>query len=112
MVRLNSRMPRKQIPANVIGPQLRKTRVLLGLTQEELAARCQLAGLDISRSTLGQIEARLRFVCDTEMAILAPLLGIAMEELYPDAIKKRLIAKKLRWTVQKRIGKKAKARSR
>ena len=93
-------MPRKQIPANVIGPQLRKTRVLLGLTQEELAVRCQLAGLDISRSTLGQIEARLRFVCDTELAVLAPLLGVSLEELYPDPIRKRLRAKKFRWTVK------------
>ena len=56
-------MPRKKYPANVVGPQIRKLRGKLGLTQEELAANCQLAGLDISRSTLGQIEARLR-VCD------------------------------------------------
>jgi hypothetical protein len=54
-------MPRKKFPANIIGPQVRKARYQLGLSQEELAARCQLADLDISRSTLAQIE--IRIVC-------------------------------------------------
>ena len=68
-------MPRKKYPANVVGSQIRKVRGRLGLTQEQLAAQCQLAGLDISRSTLGQIEARLRYVSDEELIVLASLLG-------------------------------------
>ena len=88
-------MPRKKYPANVVGPQVRKVRVRLGLTQEQLAAQCQLAGLDISRSTLGQIEARLRYVSDEELIVLASLLGVVMDQLYSEEILKRHRAKQL-----------------
>jgi transcriptional regulator with XRE-family HTH domain len=86
-------MPRKQFPANIVGPQIRKARYQLSLSQEQLAARCQLLGLDISRSTLAQIEIRFRFVSDEELLVLAAVLNIATDDLYPAEIKKRLAAK-------------------
>lgn len=89
-------MPRKKYPANVVGPQIRKVRGKLELTQESLAARCQLVGLDISRSTMGQIEARLRYVTDEELIVLASLLGVTADELYPDEILKRYRGKKVK----------------
>jgi len=87
-------MPRKQYPANVVGPQIRKLRGKLDLTQERLAANCQLAGLDISRSTLGQIEAR--YVTDEELMVVAALLGVTLETLYPEELLKRYRGKKLK----------------
>ena len=89
-------MPRKQYPANVIGIQIRKLRGKLGLTQEQLAANCQLAGLDISRSTLGQIEARLRYVTDEELLVMAALLGVALKALYPEELLKLYRGKELK----------------
>jgi transcriptional regulator with XRE-family HTH domain len=89
-------MPRKKYPANVVGPKIRKVRGKLGLTQEGFAARCQLAGLDISRSTLGQIEARLRYVSDEELMVLASLLGVAVDHLYPEDVLKRYRGKNLK----------------
>jgi len=89
-------MPRKKYPANVVGPQIRTARKKLGMTQEQFAARCQLARLDISRSTLGQIEARLRYVSDEELLVLASLLGVAADELYPEELLKRHRARKLK----------------
>ena len=89
-------MPRKQYPANVVGTQIRKLRGKLDLTQEQLAANCQLAGLDISRSTLGQIESRLRYVTDEELMVVASLLGVALEALYPEELLKRYRGKKLK----------------
>lgn len=83
-------MPRKQFPANIVGPQIRKARYQLGLSQEQLATRCQLAGLDISRSTLAQIEIRVRFVSDEELLVLASVLKVPTDELYPIEFKKRL----------------------
>jgi transcriptional regulator with XRE-family HTH domain len=83
-------MPRKQFPANVIGPQVRKARKKLGLTQDAFAAYCQLADLDFSRSTLGQIEARLRYVSDEELIVLESLLGVTADNLYPDEMLKQL----------------------
>ena len=89
-------MPRKQFPANVVGLQIRKARKKLGLTQEAFAARCQLADLDISRSTLGQIEARLRYVSDEELIVLASLLGVTADQLYPEELTRRLRSKKIK----------------
>ncbi len=76
-------MARTKTPANIVGPQVRKLRYKMGLTQEELAARCQLNGYDISRGTLSQIEARLRCVRDTELLLLAGVLGVTVDKLYP-----------------------------
>jgi transcriptional regulator with XRE-family HTH domain len=87
-------MPRKKIPANVVGPQIRKFRYESGFTQERLATRCQVAGLDISRSTLAQVESRLRYVSDEELFIIASVLGVTTDELYPVTMKKRYRGKR------------------
>jgi len=76
-------MARTKTPANVIGPQVRKLRNELELTQDELAARCQLHGLDISRGTLSQIEARLRCVTDLELFQLSAVLKVPTDDLFP-----------------------------
>jgi transcriptional regulator with XRE-family HTH domain len=89
-------MPRKTLPANVVGPQIRNARKKIGLTQEAFAAKCQLTGLDISRSTLGQIEARLRFVSDEELIVLASLLGVSTDQLYPGDLTRRLRGKRIK----------------
>jgi ribosome-binding protein aMBF1 (putative translation factor) len=42
---------------NNIGPQVRRRRYALGWSQSILAAKLQIAGLDISRSGVSKIEA-------------------------------------------------------
>ena len=81
-------MARTKTPANVVGPQVRKLRNKLDLTQEELAARCQLHGLDISRGTLSQIEARLRRVADSELFRLSVVLNVSTDDLFPSEMRK------------------------
>ena len=82
-------MARKKKIANVVGPQIQKLRYQMGLTQEEFAARCQVSGFDISRGTLSQIEAQLRCVTDLELFLLARILKVSTENLYPDSMKFR-----------------------
>ena len=94
-------MPRKKYPANVVGPQVRKVRTKLGLTQEQFAGRCQLEGFHISRSTLGQIEARLRYISDEELLVIASLLGVTTDQLYPEEMLRRYRGKKLKSKVKK-----------
>jgi integrase len=48
-----------------------------------------------SRSSLGQIEARLRYVTDEELIVLASLLGVTTEQLYPEELLKRYRGKKI-----------------
>ncbi len=81
-------MARKNKIANVVGKEIQKQRYALGITQEEFAARCQLHGLDISRGTVSQIEAQLRCVSDSELFLLASVLGVTTDSLFPVASKK------------------------
>ncbi len=83
-------MARTKTPANVVGPQIRKLRNKLALSQEELAARCQLHGLDFSRAILSHIEARLRCVTDSELFKLALVLKTPMEDLLPAEMRKEM----------------------
>ena len=55
--------------------------MLLDMSQNELAAACQLAGWDISRGTLAKIEAGLRCVSDVEVVLLAKVIGCNPGEL-------------------------------
>ena len=82
-------MARTRKPANFVGPQIRKRRDELGLTQEEFAAQCQVGGLDITRGTLSQIEAQLRYVRDYELLALAKVLKTSTDGLFPAKPKSR-----------------------
>jgi transcriptional regulator with XRE-family HTH domain len=81
-------MARKQKIANVVGKEIQKQRYQMGLTQEEFASKCQLHGLDISRGTVSQIEAQIRCVSDSELFLLASVLGVTTDSLYPSGFKK------------------------
>ncbi|MDH5179599.1 MAG: helix-turn-helix transcriptional regulator [Gammaproteobacteria bacterium] len=67
---------------NLIGPQIRTIRESKSLTQEDLAARCNMEGWDISRSTLAKIESQVRRITDEEAAIIARALGVKISKLY------------------------------
>jgi len=84
-------MARTRIPANLVGPQIRKRRYQMGLTQEQLAAQCQVYGLDISRGTLSQIEAQVRCVKDMELSALARVLAVNIDSLFGIEHKKRKV---------------------
>ncbi len=68
---------------NVVGVQVRKLRKQQKLTQEQLSARCNVIGLDISRGTLAKIEAGVRQVIDTEVVQLAIALKVEESALFP-----------------------------
>ncbi|EPT1006566.1 helix-turn-helix domain-containing protein [Vibrio parahaemolyticus] len=68
---------------NVVGAQVRKLRKEQKLTQEQLSARCNVIGLDISRGTLAKIEAGVRQVIDTEIVQLAIALKVEESDLFP-----------------------------
>ena len=68
---------------NNIGPQVRRRRYVLGWSQSILAAKLQIAGLDISRSGVSKIEARLRHVDDKSIMFLAEVMSIPLGDLFP-----------------------------
>lgn len=66
---------------NLAGSRVRKLRVAGGLSQEQLAARCQTAGWDVSRGTLAKIEAGVRRLNDAEVVVLAKALKVKTADL-------------------------------
>ena len=64
-----------------IGANLKKVRALSDLTQEQLAAKLQTHGCDISRGTLAKIEAGVRHIKVAELRAIAKVLGVSYEFL-------------------------------
>jgi len=73
-------------PLNVVGPQVRKFRDRKGWTQEILAQKLQLAGWDVSRTSLAKLESQLRRIPDCELLFLSKVLGVGIAELFPRAM--------------------------
>lgn len=68
---------------NVSGEQVRLLRKAARLSQEELAARVQLAGLDMTQKAISRIETGERLVADYELFYLASALRVTVPELLP-----------------------------
>jgi transcriptional regulator with XRE-family HTH domain len=69
---------------NLAGPILRKLRVAHGLSQAELAVRCQRHGWDASREMVNHIEMRVRVLRDYELLALAKALNVLPSKLLPN----------------------------
>ena len=68
---------------NVIGPQVRRLRCQRGWSQEQLTAKLQLEGLDISRSSIAKIENGQQAVFDYEVLAFSHLFNVSEETLHP-----------------------------
>ena len=68
---------------NVIGTRVRALRYKRGWSQEVMAAKSQLAGWDVTRDTIANIELRRRWVADFEVVMLARVLGVTVSDLLP-----------------------------
>lgn len=66
---------------NLCGNRVKKARARLNITQTDLAARLQVAGITMERDSVSRIEIGTRFVTDYELAVLAKILGVSMEWL-------------------------------
>jgi transcriptional regulator with XRE-family HTH domain len=73
---------------NAIGRLVQKRRSEKKLTQQDLAGRCSLLGLDIGRETVSQIERGSRGVSDLEMILLSKALRVKLDELVPAELPK------------------------
>ena len=64
-----------------VGQRIRQFRELRGLTQEQVSAKLQTMGCDITRSALAEIEVGQRHIYLDELKRLAKILNITYEEL-------------------------------
>lgn len=65
-----------------IGENLRKLRERAGLTQEQVAAKMQVGGCDITRSAIAKIEVGQRHVYPDEIILFRDILKTSYEEIF------------------------------
>ena len=66
----------------MVGPQIRKLRNALGLSQARLAVQLQLNGLDISREVLAQMESQFHCIKDNHIFYFARVLEVEESDLF------------------------------
>lgn len=66
---------------NLCGNRVREARARRNMTQADLAAKLQVAGITMERDSVSRMESGTRFVADYELAVLAEVLGVSMEWL-------------------------------
>ena len=66
---------------NVSGDKVRAARERASISQEQLAAKIQLAGLSITQKAISRIETGERVVADYELEFLARALAVTVYDL-------------------------------
>ncbi len=66
---------------NLVGKRVTEARLQKGLTQIELLAKLQAAGIDISRPALSLLEGQKRPVSDFELNALSDILEVDVDWL-------------------------------
>lgn len=66
---------------NISGGRIRQWRIDAGITQEQLAIKMQLNGLQLGQMAISRIETGKRLVADFELVIFSRVLGVSMEWL-------------------------------
>ena len=66
----------------LFGGNIRRAREARGMTQEQVAAKLQLGGCDITRSALAKIEVGQRHVYQDEIRLLKEILSVSYNELF------------------------------
>ena len=69
---------------NIIGPKIKYFRKQKEITQEDLCARMQVMGYQISRSDISKIENGKKFIADFEVLGFANALKISILDLYKE----------------------------
>ena len=70
------------IMKNVIGHQIKKIREKLGITQEQLAIRIEMAGWQVDRFIVSKIERGDRQLSDVEAQTIAKALKVSVSRLF------------------------------
>ena len=63
---------------NICGERVHEARCRLRMTQSDLAAQLQVAGINIERDSVSRIEIGTRFVADYELRALAEILKVSV----------------------------------
>ena len=67
--------------ANASGRKIKVLREAAGLSQEQLAAKIQLAGLNLNQKAISRIETGDRVVPDFELLFFSEVFGVPVGDL-------------------------------
>ena len=65
-----------------VGKNIRELREKAGMTQEQLAAKLQLSGCDITRSAVAKIEVGQRHLYPDEVILIKNILNTDFESIF------------------------------
>lgn len=65
-----------------VGGRIRELREKSGLTQEQLSAKLQVCGCDITRSALAKIEVGQRHLYPDEIKLIKEILEISFDDIF------------------------------
>ena len=66
---------------NICGERVRSARKAMHLSQQELAAKLQVEGINLERDSISRIEIGTRFVANFELVTLCKILNVSSDEL-------------------------------
>ncbi len=80
------------IKGNICADRVRIARALHKppLTQEDLARKMNLMGLDMTALIISRIEKNQRHVCDAELVALSKALGVSLDWLCIEALEEKV----------------------
>lgn len=67
--------------ANASGRKIKELREAAGLSQEQLATKVQLVGLNLNQKAISRIETGDRVVPDFELLFFSEVFGVSVEAL-------------------------------
>lgn len=71
---------------NASGSEIKRLREASNLSQEQLAAKLQLNGLNINQKAISRIETGERIIPDYELLYFSRVFGVAISEILNDTL--------------------------
>lgn len=71
----------KNNQCNISGSKIRQLREKANLSQEQLAVKCQLVGLNLNQKAISRIETGDRVVPDFELLLFSKVFHVTIYEL-------------------------------
>ena len=69
---------------NMVGDQVRRLRISKKMSQQTLSNKLEMMAIYICRGSISRIEDRQRTVTDIELYGLSKVLGVPIQDLFPE----------------------------
>lgn len=71
---------------NITGTRIKTLRIKMKLTQEQVAAKMQLAGIQIDQKAISRLESGDRVITDYELMCLAEILNTSADQIIRESL--------------------------